>query len=216
MNLDALEQRLLAAEALVEAQRQELELLAAQAAAVQQRSFAPPTHYPQDFKLYLTNNDTKVNVGQGYVFAGDLAEYDWPQDGDTTYLYADDLGAGEHLIIMQVTVDSTHGVFTTDNKPKLASVAAADHHLLNHDGQVEFLLGWAKIEDDTNDVKRFVGLRPMRGLYAPVQKYWVDDGDPPYTPFYRCRLTNFYNQTSPGGEPSDPDASSVEKCHAGE
>jgi hypothetical protein len=204
--MDRLEQRLLALEAQLQHQMQELRAVATYMPGRRPRGIAPPTHYGQDFRVWLSNGDSRLNVGQGYLFAGDLAEYDWPQETDITYLTAP-AGTDEYLVFFEVKVHSSYGVFATSYTPTLNKVKTSAHHTLNvaSVGRVDKLVCWAKTVDG-----KWAGTRAMRGLYAPV----VKTASGPIAG-YTCALTNHYDAGT-GTEPANPDARGVEKCHAGE
>ncbi len=180
-----------------------VEELSARAAAVLQRRYYPEDLYVGPFYLSRSANLETVQVGQGYVFAGDLAEYDWPQAGDTDTVDVSGLADDNYLLVMTVVVDGTYGVFSTGNLPTLSAIAASSHHLLNGVSDVDVIIGEAVVEDG-----KAIGIkqRCFRDIYLPVRK-WEDTA-----PGYNCRLTN----VDDAAESADPNASGVEKCHAGE
>lgn len=79
------------------------------------------------FAVRVKSDGLAAKVGQGYVTAGDLGEYDWPQSNDT-----DEVGCpasdGQWLVVMRVVVDPDYGCFTEDYRPTVEVWAAGDHH----------------------------------------------------------------------------------------
>lgn len=98
------------------------------------------THYfDHPFKVDVTSA-TILTVGQGYVWVGD-AYYDFPQAGDTDTVDCSTLGTGSYLVVMEVEVEPTGGLFTGGYKPALDVVSLAGAPILGSGPVVQFCIG---------------------------------------------------------------------------
>ncbi len=132
-----------------------------------------------------------------------MAEYDWPQDVDTTTVDVSGYSDGDYLLLMAILVDPSYGCFTAGYVPTLQTELKSDHHKLNHPYEVEIIIAEFTVSDG-----KAIGIKQRwRGdIYVPVQKHEATPVE------YSCRLTNVDDAT----ESADPNAAAVEKCHAGE
>ena len=91
-----------------------------------------------------TDSGDKITVDQGYVYAGAVAEYDFPQAGDTDAIDVSGWADATYNVIMEVTVDDMYGYFTASDKPVLhaneADSLATAHHGLQTTGQCDVIL----------------------------------------------------------------------------
>lgn len=127
-----------------------------------------------------------LQVGQGYVFAGVLAEYDWPQPADVKTVDVAAWPAGKYNLIMEVTVDDDYGYFTAYNKPILnqdpGECLQSAHHALQVLGQCDVVLAQFEVKVDAETGERTItGLREDQHnhIYVPVYYYQTTYWDTP-------------------------------------
>ena len=98
--------------------------------------------YNGPFVGRVAPDGSKVTIGQGYMWAGEVGRYAWPGSGDTDSLSAG--GDGARLVLMRFSVDIDNGRFTAVDKPALVLEAA-------------FSTSWKNVRKGPGDVDVILG-----------------------------------------------------------
>jgi hypothetical protein len=151
---------------------------------------------------------TTVKVGQGYVTAGDRAEYDWPQAEDVQELDFDAMADGRWLIYFELEVDPEVGYWTDRQnafgepyRPRLKGVGAAaiaatgaDHHKLQQGRDAALVHVVVAEVCVLNAEVAWVQPRRRHDIAVPVRwklGYDVDENSEPVLKMYYCDWRNY-------------------------
>jgi len=147
------------------------------------------SHQALPFDGTVTTSGTRLEVGQGYIYAGKLAEYNWPAAGDTSYRAIGGFANGTWILYFDITVDDGLGFFTSGDKPALASCTKANFATLNIASAAHIIIG--EIEVLGGKVVHWKQ-RLRQDICVPVWHEHDTDGDAIYTCSYSIPISNQY------------------------
>jgi hypothetical protein len=117
--------------------------------------------YAGPFAAEIIDGGDTVHVGgDGYVWAGNLAEFHWP-GSETDTIDATALADGTFFAYLQISVDDTNGYFTADNKPTLYCTSK---------------YSWTYVFQDTSEVHIIIAeFEVVSGRAIWIKQRWQGD-----------------------------------------
>lgn len=146
--------------------------------------------FDHPFKGIVSADRESVTIGQGYVYAGSTAEWDFPWSGQDDEI--DLTTTGTWLVYMNIVVKATHGHFSDSTAPQehpvLRAIAAGSFEDLNTLFQADHIIGTAVVANSKITSWR---QRTFQDIYVPVRHITDTAG----AAWYYASWQNWYSET---------------------